>query len=124
MLEGVAHNTAWLLGPSEKFIGKRLDPITVIGGGARSDLWLQILADVTGRSVRSPEQPLLSGIVGMGLVAGIAMGELDWPDVGGLVSTPRAFDPNPTTAALYAERQPWLPKIFGMHKGFFARLNG
>lgn len=123
VLEGVAHNTAWLLGPSEKFIGKRLDPITVIGGGARSDLWLQILADVTGRSVRSPEQPLLSGIVGMGLVAGIAMGELDWPDVGGLVSTPRAFDPNPTTAALYAERQPWLPKIFGMHKGFFARLN-
>ena len=31
--EGVAFNTRWLLETVERFVGRRLDPITLIGGG-------------------------------------------------------------------------------------------
>ncbi|HUK78894.1 MAG TPA: FGGY-family carbohydrate kinase, partial [Thermoleophilia bacterium] len=47
--------------------------IRVVGGGARSELWLQIKADVTGRQVRpvlSPEPTAL----GAAMLAGIASG--------------------------------------------------
>ena len=48
VLEGVAFNTRWILGPVEKFCGRVMSPINVVGGGANSDLWCQIHADVLG----------------------------------------------------------------------------
>jgi xylulokinase len=49
------------------------DEIRVAGGGARSALWLQIKADVTGRSVRPVlvEEP---SALGAGMLAGVAAG--------------------------------------------------
>ena len=49
VFEGVAFNTRWLLGAVERFAGKPFDSLAFIGGGAGSDLWAQIHADVTGR---------------------------------------------------------------------------
>ena len=49
VFEGVAFNTRWLLGYVETFVGVELDPIVMVGGGARSDLWCQIHADVLGK---------------------------------------------------------------------------
>src|SRR5690606_25884395 len=46
VLEGVAFNSRWLHEAVEKFVGNRLDPVRMIGGGATSDLWCQIHADV------------------------------------------------------------------------------
>ena len=41
VLEGVAYNTRWLLQYVEKFVKRRLEAITVVGGGARSELFVQ-----------------------------------------------------------------------------------
>ena len=53
VLEGVAVQNAMLLGAVEKFVGRRLDPIRIIGGGARSDLWCQMHADAMDRAART-----------------------------------------------------------------------
>jgi xylulokinase len=45
-LEGVAFNTRWLQAPAEKFLGRKLSALNIVGGGARSNVWCQILADV------------------------------------------------------------------------------
>ena len=52
VLEGVACNSRWLLTYVERFVGRRLEAVTAVGGGARSALWCQIHADVLGRVVR------------------------------------------------------------------------
>ena len=57
VLEGVALNARWMQGPVERFCKRRLDPIAFIGGGARSPLWSQILADVLGREIRADRRP-------------------------------------------------------------------
>ena len=69
VLEGVAFNTRWLLGAVEKFVGRRLDRIRIIGGGARSELWCRILADVLDRDIAQVEDPVGANARGAALVA-------------------------------------------------------
>jgi xylulokinase len=80
--------------------------IRVVGGGAKSELWLQIKADVTGRTV----QPVLSAeptALGAAILAGLAAGS--FADVAaGVAKTvrlaPRSYQPDPRTHDVYAER--------------------
>ena len=51
VLEGVALNVHWLQGPAEKFIDRRISHYVFYGGGARSDLWSRVMADVLGKPV-------------------------------------------------------------------------
>jgi len=51
VLEGVAANSAWLLGYVEKFAGRELTPLRLLGGGAQSSEWCQIYADSLDRAV-------------------------------------------------------------------------
>ncbi|HEX9066144.1 MAG TPA: FGGY family carbohydrate kinase, partial [Streptosporangiaceae bacterium] len=87
-------------------LGLAGDEIRVVGGGARSELWLQIKADVTGRVV----QPVLSAeptAAGAAVLAGLAAGTFaDAAEaVGRTVRlAPRAYAPDPATAEVYAER--------------------
>ncbi len=77
--------------------------IRVVGGGARSPLWLQMKADVTGRAVR-----VLAGdeatALGAAMLAGVAAGlfrDLDEAVDGLTVLEPRAYEPDPRTAQAY-----------------------
>jgi xylulokinase len=80
--------------------------IRVVGGGARSELWLQIKADITGRTV----QPVLTAeptALGAAILAGMAAGTFrDAAD--GVARTvrlsPRCFQPDPQVKDVYAER--------------------
>jgi xylulokinase len=87
-------------------LGLAGEEIRVVGGGARSELWLQIKADVTGRTV----QPVLSAeptAVGAAILAGVAAGTFaDAADgVARTVSlAPRTYQPDPLTRDVYAER--------------------
>ncbi len=57
-LKGVAYNAAWNLNYVEKFISRQFDYINIIGGGAQSDLWCQIFADVMSRNIRQFKDPM------------------------------------------------------------------
>ena len=51
MVEGTAHNLAWLLPAVEAFSGHPIDELVFGGGAARSAGWAQVIADVVGRPV-------------------------------------------------------------------------
>ena len=61
---------------ADHFAGRRLDPLRVVGGGAQSDLWCQIVADVCDRTVERVADPLLAGLRGAALAAGLALGDV------------------------------------------------
>ena len=50
-LEGVALNTRWLAA-RPKFMGRTVERISIAGGGAASDIWCQIFADVLNMTAR------------------------------------------------------------------------
>ena len=74
VLEGVAHQVRWILEASEKVVRHPLSDLRVIGGGAQSDLWCQIHADVLGRRLHRVDQPLLANLRGGALFAGLVTG--------------------------------------------------
>ena len=121
VLEGVALNATWLLGAAEKFVGSRLDDIRLVGGGARSDLWCQILADTSDRSIVRVTDPWLAGLRGASLFAALTLGAVDRGEVRGLVPTDEPFRPDPRRRATYDALVRELPKLYAAQKGFFRR---
>ncbi len=50
-LEGIALKYRWVLERLEQILGRRLDPIHIVGGGTQNRLLCQFTADATGRQV-------------------------------------------------------------------------
>ncbi len=86
VMEGVAANSAWLFAYVEKFAGRSLSPIRLLGGGAQSTLWCQLYADILGREVEQVPDPLLAQLRGAALLASVALGRRQLADVRGLKS--------------------------------------
>jgi len=123
VLEGVAYNDRWTLDLVEKFVGRRLDPLRMVGGGARSDLWCQIHADVLDRTIEQVAEPEHAGLRGAALGAAVALGELAPQDVGDLVPIAATFRPRPGAVARYRTLYAEFPRLYHRQKRMFARLN-
>jgi len=114
VFEGVAFNARWLLQAVERFTRHRMEPIRFIGGGARSDLWCQIFADVLGRTIEQVADPVNAGTRGVGLLAAVALGELTFDQVPDQVQLAGRYQPDPAPRELYDE-------LFGEFVGFYRR---
>ena len=123
VLEGVAYNSRWLHGAVEKFTRRRLDPIRIFGGGAVSDLWCQIHADVLDRTIERVADPLNCNARGAALIAGMALGEVKPDDIDDLVAIERTFTPDLASRAAYDRLYAEFPGLYKAQKGMFARLN-
>jgi xylulokinase len=96
--------------------------IRVVGGGARSDLWLQIKADVTARTIRHVTAPEPTAL-GAAVLAGLAAGAFADPEeaVARTVElAPRAYEPNAATAAVYADRYAQYRALYDGTEGALA----
>ncbi len=122
VLEGVAHNNRWLLEASESVLRKPLGSPRVIGGGAQSDLWCQIHADVLGRPLRRVEEPLLANVRGAAFFAGISLGLLDPAEVPGRVAVERTFAPDPDARAVHDAMHREFVRLHRIEKGMYRRL--
>ena len=102
LLEGVAHGLAHGL---EHADGTSSRPLPVTGGGAASAPWLRILADVTGRPVRTVDGTD-AALLGCALVAAEALG-LDHALVPlGARQEAATIDPHPSAAVQHAALRP------------------
>lgn len=123
VLEGVAYNSRWLHGAVERFAKRRLDNIRIFGGGATSDLWCQIHADVMDRTIERVADPLNCNARGAALIAGMALGAVQAGDIHELVTIERTFTPDPVNRAVYDRLYAEYPGLYKAQKGMFARLN-
>ena len=124
VLEGVACNSRWLLTYVERFVGRRLEAVTAVGGGARSELWCQVHADVLGRVVRQAADPVLANARGAALQASVALGHLGWDEVAATVPIARTFEPDPAHRRVYDTLFPEFVNLYRSTRKLYARLNG
>jgi xylulokinase len=124
VFEGVALNSAWLLGAVEKFCRRRFDSLAFIGGGANSDLWSQMHADATGRTIRQMADPVLANVRGAGLLTLLALGHLTVAQIPGTVEVKATYQPDPRASEVYAARLKEFVKLYEKTKGIHKRLNG
>jgi xylulokinase len=123
VMEGVAYNNRWLHDYVEKFAKRKLDPIRFVGGGATSDVWCQIHADVMDRTIEKVHEPLHAQLRGVAILAGMALGLVEASEVRGLVGVDATFTPEPANRAIYDRLFTEFPKLYKTQKAMFARLN-
>jgi xylulokinase len=124
VFEGVALNSAWLLGAVEKYTKKRFGSLAFIGGGANSDVWAQIHADATGHTIRQIADPVLANVRGAGLITHLALGHITLADVPATVEVKAVYEPDPEAGAVYAPLLKEFVNLYEKTKGIHKRLNG
>jgi xylulokinase len=123
VLEGVALNTRWMNQATEKFTKQRFEHLNFIGGGARSPLWCQILADVLDRPIRQVADPVLANARGAAFSASVALGHLGWEDIPSRVEIVETFRPDPANRVAYDRLFETFVDLYKKNKGLYARLN-
>lgn len=123
VLEGVAYNTRWSFGYVERFVSRRLDPIRIVGGGARSALWCGIFADVLDREIHVVQDPLQANARGAALIAAIGLEWLRFDDLPDLVPIESVHRPQANTRATYDEMFDAFLRIHRANRPIYHRLN-
>jgi len=73
-LEGIALKYRWVLERLEEMLGRRLEPIHMVGGGTRNSLLCQFTADATGRLVIAG--PIEATATGNAMIQAMALGHI------------------------------------------------
>jgi xylulokinase len=123
VFEGVAFNSRWLLDTVERFTKRPLDGLNFIGGGARSDLWCQMHADVCDRTIRRVAEPQHANSRGAAFVAWLALGRTTLDELNRSVQIDAEFHPDPAGRAAYAPLYKEFVRLYKAHKPIHARLN-
>jgi xylulokinase len=99
--------------------------VDAIGGGAASDTWLQILADVWGASVRRRSIVEEANSLGAAVTAGVGVGVLPGFEVAPTLSEVTAeFLPDPARHAALRERHEVFLDAYSRLEPWFERTKG
>jgi len=123
-LEGVAFNSRWLLAPAEKFMGRKITQMNFVGGGAKSAVWSQILADVMNVNIRQVRDPIQANARGAAFIAAVGLGYLTFADVPEKVEIKATFTPNPDNRMVYDKLFAEFTSFYHHNKDSYKRLNG
>lgn len=122
VLEGVAFNMRWILDVL-RAEGMPIQSMRVIGGGMRSALWRQILADVYGLPLLRPHLDSAATSLGAAIAGGIGVGL--FPDFGvveRLIPIEPAEQPDPARSARYEKMYPLFQQTYAALKPIFDGL--
>jgi xylulokinase len=111
--EGVAYNLNWILETMERRFGIHPDPIRVLGGGAKGLPWLQMISDISGRTLETIPYPRETAAVGAALLGAVGMGI--YPSIEALkqvVPTGEIVEPNANPPKIYRKLYDTFKRIY------------
>ncbi len=124
VMEGVAFNSRWLLKYVEKFVKKPFPHINIIGGGAQSDLWCQIFADILERKIRKIKDPRFANARGAAVLALVALNLTSFEETSQKIVVEKEFIPEKINAPIYRTLFKEYLSVYASNKNIYARLNG
>jgi xylulokinase len=123
VMEGIAFNNRWTMGAFQKFIGRPVGWFRFSGGGALSDLWAQIHADVLGVPIHQVEDPAHATVRGAGLLAFAALKMLSRQDISKQIRVRRVFEPDTAHRKIYDRNYQAFRAAFVRNRKIFKALN-
>lgn len=122
--EGIALNTRWAMETLENLYTK-VDTLRIIGGGAKSDVWCQIFADITNRQIDRVTDPQQAGAKGVALLASMTLGYIpSFEDIKQHIKIEKRFTPNPLNRILYDRLFKEYKSLYKQNKKWYKRMNG
>jgi len=124
LMEGVGYEVATCL-DGLRHIGVTPGELVVIGGGAKSDLWAQIKADILGMAVYRPRYTEAASL-GAAVLAATAVGLVTDPAATARAWNPpvEAFTPNPEARRVYQDRRKLFDDVYTALLPLYPRLHG
>jgi len=92
-------------------------------GGAQSEMWCQILADILDRDIRQVAHPMQANARGAAFIAAVGLGAIDFLDIPGLIRFQRTYRPQPENRAVYDRLFSIFLKIYKKNSSIYRRLN-
>ena len=124
MLEGICLEIRWMLEAAQE-LGTVVEEVRIWGGGAKSDLWNQIAADVYGIPAARTAIPE-AGLVGAAICAGVGVGIFSSAQEGArsMVRVEHRYEPDPGLRSRYDEMFDLYKTTYRLLKdgGVFERL--
>ncbi len=122
--EGVGYNLRWMLELMGDKFGYSQDTMRVIGGGARGDIWLQIIADITGKRLERVADPQEAGAVGAALVAAIGLDIYDgFPALKQVVQVDKVCEPDTSNIGTYDHLYAAFKEVYSSLRGLYRGIN-
>jgi len=108
ILKGIVEGTTFYLRECVEALpgaGIAIDEYRAVGGGSKSDAWIQLSADILGRPFVRP-QVTEAGALGAAIIAGVGAGVFNSHEdgVAAMVRPDRTFDPDPRRGRAYDEQ--------------------
>jgi xylulokinase len=122
--EGVAYNIRWILDSISRYYGFLANPLRVLGGGALSDPWMRIMADVSGRSLEIVPHPQEISAIGAALIAAVGLGIYpNYEALKSLVPVERVVQPASAPRATYDRLYRAYRQVYQGLRGIYHGLN-
>jgi xylulokinase len=123
IFEGVAFNTRWALETVENLY-QPVTKVNIIGGGATSDVWCQIFADVCNREIHRVQNPKEAGARGAALLASYSLGYIkEYEDIGDYITIDKVFKPNPENREIYDEMFEEFKNLYKYNRKFYKKMS-
>ena len=124
IMEGVVFSLTGLLKAVEEFTGDSYGELRFSGGGARSDAWAQIAADVTGRPINALADPVHASNSASALLAFQTLGAASLDDIDRFCPVRATFEPRDEARALYDHLLGQFQASYAALRPVFGSLNG
>ena len=123
ILKGMLEGTTFYLREcldSLPAVGMRIERFRAVGGGSKSDAWVQLSADILGRPFERP-QVTEAGALGAAILAGTGSGVFESIQAGveRMVRIGRTFEPDPLQVERYGPRYERYREMWPLMKAFF-----
>jgi xylulokinase len=123
VLEGIAFHKRWMLEAIEKKV-PRQDSLRFVGGGAKSTVLCQIMADITGHKIEVPKDPQNVGAAGAAIICGLGLAAI--PSVENakkLIRISSTYTPDSQTRDQYNRMFQVFKQLYLQNKKLFWILN-
>jgi xylulokinase len=123
VLEGDAFHKRWMLEAIEKKV-PRQDTLRFVGGGAQSDQWAQILADVTQRRIEVVVSPQNVGALGAAITVAIGLRLTDFEHAKKMIQVDKTFEPQFDNRVVYDRHFEIFKRLYKQNRKLYKELNG
>ena len=121
-LEGIAYTIAAHLNLLEKEQGEALRRIMAVGGGTKNPVWLQAVADVTGREICTAKVTF-GAAFGDAIMAALAGGAYaSWDELANVVTADKVIRPDMAAHAVYEKQRVVFNELYTRNKDLMKSL--
>ncbi len=123
VVEGMIYHKRWILEAMEKKIPFR-ETLRFVGGGAKSEVTSQVLADITGRTVETIEDTQNVGTIGATVACAVGLGIFSsFRDARRCIPVRKVYSPRPRYKGLYDRNFEAFKKLYDNNRKLFSQLN-